>query len=596
METISQQNATGPFRRLIDRLSSWKTIRRSLIVVVGMATVIALFYTIENWRGKRAWEQCKRGLEARGITLDWSAYIPAPVPDAQNFFSAPGIDHTNWIGRGKHELGERLERIWTENSNRTVLAELVVTANNQADAGAILRMDDPAARSQVQQVIRSALGPALASSRNIPLLARAAGTIKPARVMLLSDHIPASTEIQALFPSTISGSRLTIEPKEKETFVLVMGATLGAGDFLGSSDQFQTELDVSREALKRPYARLPGDYSKPQSVPIPNFLMLRAVAQLLADRARSHLLLGDSDGALDDLRLLFDLCRVTEGKPDGKPMTLVAAMINVAVRGLYANTIADGFRLQAWKEPQLMELQKQLDEIHLAPLVAEAFRGERAFAIYVYENLSRREIAELFGKGDPRKTGWDSQSLYVRLAPRGWFYQNMVAHSEMLDPIIDAYDSEKGLFDPSKTRTAWQTASGLKPSPNNFLNVSMLPNFVRAWQVTAHNQTLANQAQIACALERYRAAHGSYPESLDSLVPHFLERTPHDVIGGNPLLYRRISTEEYLLYSVGWNEKDDGGKATSERIGHADDLENGDWVWQMPPPDDSQKATKQTKE
>jgi hypothetical protein len=33
-------------------------------------------------------------------------------------------------------------------------------------------------------------------------------------------------------------------------------------------------------------------------------------------------------------------------------------------------------------------------------------------------------------------------------------------------------------------------------------------HFSRAEQTTAHNQTLVNEAQIACALERYHLANG----------------------------------------------------------------------------------------
>ena len=51
-----------------------------------------------------------------------------------------------------------------------------------------------------------------------------------------------------------------------------------------------------------------------------------------------------------------DLCRLLEGKPT----TLVAAMINVAVTGLYVDTIANGIRLEAWREPQLSTIQEQL--------------------------------------------------------------------------------------------------------------------------------------------------------------------------------------------------------------------------------------------
>ena len=90
----------------------------------------------------------------------------------------------------------------------------------------------------------------------------------------------------------------------------------------------------------------------------------------------------------------------------------------------------------------------------------------------------------------------------------------------------------------------------------------MLPGYSKALQVFVYNQNLADEAQIACALERYRLAHGEYPETLDALVPQFMETIPHDIIGGQPLHYRRTDDGKFLLYSVGWNETDDGGCRT----------------------------------
>jgi hypothetical protein len=65
---------------------------------------------------------------------------------------------------------------------------------------------------------------------------------------------------------------------------------------------------------------------------------------------------------------------------------------------------------------------------------------------------------------------------------------------------------------------------------------------------------------IACALERCRLVHGAYPDSLDSLTPGYLTTIPQDIIDGQPFHYRRTDDEKFLLYSVGWNERDDHGK------------------------------------
>jgi hypothetical protein len=103
-----------------------------------------------------------------------------------------------------------------------------------------------------------------------------------------------------------------------------------------------------------------------------------------------------------------------------------------------------------------------------------------------------------------------------------------------------------------------------------FANVA-IPNFQKATQVLAKNQTLADLALIACALERYLLATGRYPETLDALSPRFLERIPHDLILGKPLKYH-AENGNYTLYSVGWNGVDDGGVAGKS-------ITDGDWAW-----------------
>ena len=73
------------------------------------------------------------------------------------------------------------------------------------------------------------------------------------------------------------------------------------------------------------------------------------------------------------------MCRLLEGAPTGKPMTLVAAMINVAVTGLYVDTIADGFQKHAWQEPQLAALQAAACRNQFyRHSMAEAFKAEQS--------------------------------------------------------------------------------------------------------------------------------------------------------------------------------------------------------------------------
>ena len=54
-------------------------------------------------------------------------------------------------------------------------------------------------------------------------------------------------------------------------------------------------------------------------------------------------------------------------------------------------------------------------------------------------------------------------------------------------------------------------------------------------------------------------------------------------IGGQPLKYHRQTDGRFVLYSVGWNETDEGGKVVlGGGTTPAVDLEKGDWVWEYP--------------
>ena len=88
----------------------------------------------------------------------------------------------------------------------------------------------------------------------------------------------------------------------------------------------------------------------------------------------------------------------------------------------------------------------------------------------------------------------------------------------------------------------------------------------------ARNQTKANQGQVVCALERDRLAHGEDPAALENLMPQFIDKIPPDLIGGQPPHYHRAKDGKFLLYSIGWSEKDHGGQSGANG-------QEGDWVW-----------------
>lgn len=63
------------------------------LVSIGILLVLCavVFYVEENWRGRRAWESYRAAAEKRGVKLFITDFIPAEIPDAENFAAIPII-------------------------------------------------------------------------------------------------------------------------------------------------------------------------------------------------------------------------------------------------------------------------------------------------------------------------------------------------------------------------------------------------------------------------------------------------------------------------------------------------------------------------
>jgi hypothetical protein len=567
-----------------------KRFRILLFALACLITLVALGYAIENWRGQQAWNRCRAQLEARGEVLDWSAFIPAPVPDAQNAFEAPHMKE--WFVRDWREafnpagLSSNASPFTrrapeTNATPAVVLLEVEVSLPGArlepAPGTTTLIYSDPGLRESVDALLRQATGRSLLGPRNNLLCSKPARGAVPAHVILQADHPLTVKETKLCFSedALLAGGsvRNQVQAQSQTTngFQIVLGkGAMTTTDYLEASEESERDLAGLREALQRPYARLPGDYQQPFAGPTPNFVTIRNVALFLAQRAQAHLLLHQPEAALADLDLIRELGTLMEGKPAGKSILLVSAMVNVAVTGLYMDIVADGFRLHAWQPAQLEALQARLIRVDLLADLALAFRTERAATCRTLEITPPGELGRIFKRGSERDTWFqrlkDPRYMYCAIAPRGWLLQNTAFAAAAKQGVYASLDVTNKIVSPRKFDTVRGDGEGTGFGPYRYLAEQALPNYLKAEITVARNQTRANQAFVVCALERYRLAHGGYPEALAALVPEFAAQLPHDLIGGAPLKYARLEPQSFKLYSIGWDEKDDhGGK--------------DDWVW-----------------
>jgi len=455
--------------------ASWKTwLWRTFVTAAIVTLIAACFYAEENSRGVNAWTKCEREITARGESLNWDDFVPAPIPDDQNFYKAPMM--TEWFVRG------------STNSYKTAFTTRLFNPDTTAN--------------------------------------------------IITD--------------------------------------ISASNYVAWSDAFEPEFSQIHDALKRPAAQIDGDYSHPFRGPIQNFVAYRIVSQVLVHRAKCHLLLGEPDKSLDDLTLLHDL-NLTLAK-SGRTGLLVTSMVHTAITGIYVDTVAYGIDSRSWREPELATFQKQLAQINLLPVVGNSFRANRAGACRVLDTSSIDEL--LVDAGVKTNLASDLGSWFV---PGGWVYQNKAVIATLEGSILEAIDFTNNTISPYKVRLSSQQVEDKLShrTPWNFIASVTIPNFTKATQTMARNQTWADQARIACALERYRLANGKYPDTLATLTPQYLDKIPHDIINGKPMTYSCKDGQNFTLYSIGWNEVDEGG-ITAHLSSGGEDRDNGDWVWHYP--------------
>jgi hypothetical protein len=88
-----------------------------------------------------------------------------------------------------------------------------------------------------------------------------------------------------------------------------------------------------------------------------------------------------------------------------------------------------------------------------------------------------------------------------------------------------------------------------------------------------------NGTQIMFAIELFNAENGRYPQALSELTPGILPELPPDPYSADGFMYRLIPDDEhgrpYLLYSVGADGEDNGGRMDASRRNSAFNKRDG---------------------
>ena len=340
---------------------------------------------------------------------------------------------------------------------------------------------------------------------------------------------------------------------------------------------FNPALEELRRASLRPYARMLLNYESDfecVSQLFPWLATEKKYAQFLQLRILAELEAGQNELAINDEMLLLRVIDSIRNQP-----FLISHLVRIAMQAIALQPIYEGLVQHRWNDAQLADLEAALAEKDFLADFRSAMRGERSCAIDTFETqrLTREMKSDLPEEGNLVVTN------SLRWMPSAYFYQNELAFARMYEQYVFPLAN---LTNRTVSVSAYHTAEAdskahLKHySPYTLQALMLFPSVSKSVEKFALIQANVDLARVACALERYHLAHGNYPESLDALAPQFIGELPHDLINGQPLHYRLTADGKFVLYSVGWNEKDDGGVVVLKKGSTSSvDAEKGDWVW-----------------
>jgi acetyl esterase/lipase len=316
---------------------------------------------------------------------------------------------------------------------------------------------------------------------------------------------------------------------------------------------------------------------------LPAIAQYRETARALIARAMLRLGEGKSDEAWEDLLACHRLARLA-----GQGPTLVEALVAIAVDGL-ACAGDQGLLQHARLTPaQIAMMRDDLDKLAPLPGMTDKINlGERFLFLDAVGMVAREGFDSLTILSDSRKPKGMIESL-MDSAARHSVDWDLILHmvNSWYDRDLDAYhkstraERQAALFKiegdvrklTEKTKD-WKSL-GLAMSIDRRQAVSerigwtfvvlLLPAISAASNAEDRGNMQFDVTRLGFALAAYHADRGTYPARLADLAPKYVAKVPQDIFSASELHYRREGNG-YLLYSVGANGKDDGGKGYDDR-------------------------------
>jgi hypothetical protein len=335
-------------------------------------------------------------------------------------------------------------------------------------------------------------------------------------------------------------------------------------------------IEFFKQAVEKPHCWWKRDVKDDfvMNVLMPELSPFRKIVRMVVWQAKLKAYDGHIEEAFDDLLACYRAGRHLKG-----PRSLIEQLVGIGIQATSTKNILVILSNRQVDSQLLKNLQTRLEELmaedtYIINYEVERFYGLDFLQRYYTDNgkgsghmipgrLNFSGITELL----PDSVFSYSWNLAVALASA-----NRSKVNREFEKIYDT--AQKWAY-----KTPWQLYEEKVDLDMGLVNWSALKR-ARYWPVSFLMPALARVSEISyrltadvkstltvIALLRCRQDTGSYPKSLDDLVAAgYLKQLPMDPFSDKPLVYKRTE-DNFILYSVGFNFKDDSGQSGKDDKG-----------------------------
>jgi hypothetical protein len=338
-------------------------------------------------------------------------------------------------------------------------------------------------------------------------------------------------------------------------------------------------IDLYVQASKRPccwwHRKLDKNKDTLMSLLLPELKPMRDLSKLIGWQIKMKAEHGDVEGAFQDIFAIYKTGEHFKG-----PRMLIEQLVGIGIQNL---AIRNAFQIIAKTELNDEMLQHIQSEFQL--LVGKAiFRTD-----FKTESFLLLDFIQRCYTNDGKGSGHMVPAGLKRYFGEDDYLPNFDRYFPALGASLISPDRKKmtemvqNYYDPLdewSQLTPWQLH---KRSDIDFeFGINQWPRIkqIRYWPIMILLPAVGGACQIpyrikadseafitVVALQRYQRQNGRYPETLDVLIQtKLLKELPMDPFSDQPLVYKK-TTDNFTLYSVGLNFKDDGGQVYRDKKG-----------------------------